>query len=56
MLVGALAAASQLFAGLALAQATPEDPRQVIDRGQSDLRALEDERTRRLAGLPEARA
>ena len=44
MLAGALAAAAQLFAGVALAQSAPEDPRQVIDRGQSDLRALEDER------------
>ena len=44
MLAGALAAATQLFAGLALAQSAPEDPRQVIDKGQSDLRAIEDER------------
>jgi asparagine synthetase B (glutamine-hydrolysing) len=44
LLVGALAVASQLIAGVALAQSAPEDPRQVIDRGQSDLRAIEDER------------
>ncbi len=44
LLVGALAVASQLIAGVARAQSAPEDPRQAIDKGQSDLRALEDER------------
>jgi septal ring factor EnvC (AmiA/AmiB activator) len=47
MLAAALAAASQVFAGLALAQSAapaPEDLRQQLDKGQSDLRVLEETR------------
>jgi septal ring factor EnvC (AmiA/AmiB activator) len=44
LLAAALLGASQLCAGAALGQASPDDLRQQLDRGQSDLRALEETR------------
>ena len=44
MLAAALAAASQVVAGVALGQSAPEDLRQQLDKGQSELRALEENR------------
>ena len=44
VLAAALAAVTQLHAGVALGQAAPDDLRQQLDKGQSDLRALEDSR------------
>jgi septal ring factor EnvC (AmiA/AmiB activator) len=43
-LVAALAAASQIFAGAAISQSAPEDLRQQLDKGQSDLRGIEEDR------------